>query len=376
MYLVFFLLIFAPYIYTDNLSSSCNQDNKFSSSKSVNKMKFHYCLVISIFLIVLLTLRHDFVGTDTPGYRWIYAYLGKVDIPTSLSYIDGGFALLNKMLSYFSFDFRFLLFIQAIFYIGTISFIIVKYSRTPALSYFIFMTFGYFIFATTMRQAIAQSFTMLAFHQIKKKNIKLFVLFVITASLFHMSALIFLPAYWFDKFEFNKKTIALIISLILLIYAFREVIGMFIISLNKNEYDITQTGGYLLLLFYFTLLALGLIYNKVFIINNTNNKILYYFMAASLALIPISKMNPAFFRITNYYSIFIILYIPSLISCIKDKAIKSITFVFIIALGFFYFYYKIPSYGIRMHPYIFYWTEYPNELIPPEFFYSNWIMFN
>jgi hypothetical protein len=351
------MLIFSPYVIFNKSEKNLYIYN--------NKLIKYYYIVISLFLILLLTLRHDYVGADTQNYRWIYDYLGGTNIQTALSYIDPSFVMVNKLLAYFHCDFRVLLFVQSLLYICTITHLIKNNSEIPALSYFLFMTFGYYIFATTMRQAIALSLTIIAFEQIKKKKMMLFIMFVILASTFHYSALIFLPAYWFDKFKFNKKTIFLIIALTVFIFALRKHIGLFILGLNKNEYLITETGGYFLLLFYVAFLILGILYKKNFIIHSHNNKMLFYFIAATVALIPLAKINPAFFRITNYYAIFIILYIPNLIASIRDKGTKSIIFICMIALGLFYFYYKIPSYGIRMHPYIFYWDEYPRELIPP-----------
>lgn len=351
MYLVFFMIVFSRYIFYDKDGNS----NIVFNKKLIN---FYY-VIITLYMVLLLTIRHDYVGTDTQNYRLIFNYVRDTDIRSALFFTNPGYVLLNKFLAIINANFRVLLFIQAVIYIGSTSYLIKKYSNMPALSYFIFMTFGYFIFATTKRQAIAMSLTMIAFEQIKKKNFKLYILFILFAITFHISALIFIPAYWINRFAFNNKTIFLIAIVTIIIFIFRKRLGLFVLSLNRNEYEIMQTGGYLLLLFYFAFFVLGLIYKKNFIINNPNNKILLYFLAATIALIPVSKIHPAFFRITNYYAIFIILYIPNLITCIKDKTAKSIIFIGIIALGLYYFYYKIPSYGIHMHPYIFYWEKYP-----------------
>ena len=306
MYLIFFMIIFSRYIFYDKDKNNAIVFN--------NKLINFYFVIITFYMILLLTIRHDYVGTDTENYRVIFNYVRDNDLKSALLFTNPGYVIFNKLLAILNADFRVLLFIQASIYIGSTSYIIKKYSSMPALSYFIFMTFGYFVFATTKRQAIAISLTMIAFEQIKKKNFKLYIMFILLAITFHISALIFIPAYWIDKFIFNNKTIFLIAILTTMIFVFRNELGLFALSLNRNEYEITQTGGYLLLLFYFAFLVLGFFYNKNFIINNPDNKILLYFLAATIALIPVSKIHPAFFRITNYYSIFIILYIPNLIA--------------------------------------------------------------
>jgi hypothetical protein len=324
-----------------------------------------YFIIVASLLIAILTLRHDYVGTDTQNYRILFNLLGTLPFETALAHIsDVGFILLVKVLTILGLDFRFLLFLQALLYIVAITFIIKKYSKIPVMSYWLFMTFGFFIFATTMRQAIAISFTLLAYHLIREKRMVLFILCVLLASSFHLTALIFLPAYWIDKFKYNKFTILLILSIIASTAIFNNKIGAFILAYSKNQYATTSTGGYFQILLIVALLAVGIIYRKSYIYKNIDNKMLFFMMAATLALIPVSKLNPALFRIINYYFIFMTLYIPNLISTIRDKGMKfMLTYGFII-LGLFNFYYKIGTYGIRMHPFIFFWSEYPTNLIP------------
>ena len=85
-------------------------------------------------------------------------------------------------------------------------------------------------------------------------------------------------------------------------------------------------------------------------------------LAVTLVLTTIAKLNPVMFRIAQYYWIFMIIYIPNLIDCIYDKGLKSLFIYIFIALGIFFFYYKLQMYGIRMHPYVFYWNEYPVQI--------------
>lgn len=321
--------------------------------------------MIAIFMILMLTLRHDYVGTDTQNYRWTYKTLTGMSLENALEYnSDKGFVLFFQLMANLGFDFQVVLFIQAILYIGSVTILIKKYSQIPAMSFYLFMTFGYFIFATTMRQSIAMSFTLLAFDQIKKKKMILFISYVLIASTFHMSGLIFLPAYWVNKFKLNKKSISIIILMVLATLIFKDEIGSFILAYNKNDYSTTETGGYLLTVFFGVLLIGGIVYKKRFINNNGDNKMLFFMIAATLVVIPISKLNPALFRLVNYYQIFMILYIPNLIASIKDKGLRLLLIYVIFILGLFYFYYKLGSYGIRMHPYVFYWDQYPENLIP------------
>lgn len=357
VYILLLLIILSPYFFKRNRRSSVLDTNV--NSKYPNNNGRLYFFSVSVFMILLLTLRHDFVGTDTQNYRWLYDAFANMSFQNALLHIkDPGFVWFFQFISGLGLSFRFVLFIQAFFYIASLTYIIKRYSKMPTLSYWIFLTMGYFIFATTMRQAIAMSFTLISYDFIKRKKMWSFLLFVGLASTFHLSAIIFLPAYWIDKFKYNRKTLLLIISIISLIILFKERISGLMLGYTITSYEQTTTGGYFLILFLVALLVLGVFYNRKFLVDE-NNKMLFFIIAASLALIPIARVHPAFFRITNYYQVFVILYVPNLIISLKDKLMKFILTYGFIVLGLYYFYFKLTSYGIRMHPYIFWWQEYP-----------------
>lgn len=363
-YIVLFLFVFLPYLLNTRVSGIEPNVNKGSIYQYKQLNKKAYFIMVSLFMIVLLTLRHDFVGTDTQNYRILYDIFSNVPFKIALQHInDIGFVFLYKLLSGLGCNFRTVLFLQALFYICSVTFIIKRYSKNPALSYWIFITFGFFIFATTMRQAIATAFILLSYDFIKKRKMFSFIICVGVACTFHISAIVFLPAYWMNKFNYSRKTLMLITFIITFIIIFNNQITSFILSFSKTEYVVMNTGGYFLALYIIFLLLLGVVYHKSFIVNNNDNKMLFFMIAAGLALIPIARINPAVFRITYYYQIFTILYVPNLIATIHDRMMKFVLTYGFMVLGLYYFYFKLESYGIRMHPYVFYWSEYPN-LIP------------
>lgn len=360
VYILLLLIILSPYFFKPKRYSS-NVNTKENSGLHNNNRKFYF-FSVSFLMILLLTLRHDFVGTDTHNYRWLYNAFENMSFQNALIHIkDPGFVWFFQFVSGLGLSFRFILFIQAFFYISSLTYIIKRYSKIPTLSYWIFVTMGYFIFATTMRQAIAISFTLISYDFIKRKKMWPFLICVGLASTFHLTALVFLPAYWIDKFKYNRKTLILILSIITSIIFLRGRISTLVLSYANTNYVASSTGGYFLILFFVALLILGIFYKKRFLIDD-NNKMLFFMLAASLALIPIASVNPAFFRIANYYQVFVILYIPNLIISLKDKLMKFILTYGFIVLSLYYFYFKLTSYGIRIHPYIFWWQEYPIKI--------------
>lgn len=343
--------MFSPYIFTlsgDNLKNKCVVYPDY------------YFWIISMLMILLLTLRHDYVGTDTQNYRWTYEIFKNIDFYNALKLNpDIGFTFIFYKLANLNVSFRIILLTQAILYIGAVTLIIKKFSNIPALSYWIFITFGFFIFATTFRQAVALSFVILAFDQIYKGKMIKFMVLVFIASTFHLSALIFLPMYWINKFDINKFTLIIIVIIAITIILCRDVIGLYLLKFSVNEYLQTDTSGYFQILLVGLLLMLAIIYNVNFFKNNTYNKILFFMLVVKLVLTPISKINPALFRLTSYFWLFVIIYIPNLIVCINEKYVRFLLIYGSIALGILIFYFKLESYGIRMHPYVFFWDLYP-----------------
>lgn len=351
IYILLFGLVFSPYL-LDGLKTS-----KKLNTLGHNK---YYFVSVALFMILLLGLRHDYYGTDTQNYRMTFEMFKNISFDLALKYNnDIGFAFVFHQLSNMGVGFRIVLLLHSFIYITSITILIKNNSKISTMSYWLFITFGFFVFATTLRQSVALSLTILAFEQMKKKKLLKYLVLMIIASTFHFSALIFLPVYWINKFKFNKYTLGLITLTTLGIFIFREKIGQYILQYNPNQYLFTETGGYFQLFLVAALLLMGLFYHKNFIKINEENKILFYFIAITLALTPISKLNPALFRITQYYWIFMIVYIPNLIASINDKLARFIITYGFICIGVYNFYYKISSYGIRMHPYVFFWSDYP-----------------
>lgn len=86
----------------------------------------------------------------------------------------------------------------------------------------IFLTRYYFITLSIVRQAVAMSIILCSYKYIKERNPKKYILTILLASCFHMTALIYIPIYLFYKIDWKKKknSVILIILIILTIPAY------------------------------------------------------------------------------------------------------------------------------------------------------------
>lgn len=315
-----------------------------------------YIHIISFILIIFLGLRGLSVGIDTKNYYDMFNDIKQLNLLQTLNVnFEHGYQLLEFFIGRIFGRFQFLLVFVAILYIGTVSYYIYKYSSNPMISYILFIGFGFYSFAmSSTRQTLAISFTMIAYKYIKEKNISKYLLFILIASTFHISALIFLPCYWLNKINLNRKKLLLILFLALALFAFKDSLRILLNNFARIVYQPTQTGGnrmYFLMVFS---TILGVIYIKPFIQKNENNKYLFYMMVGSTLIMPITQFNPTIMRLNYYFFIFMIIYIPNLLSVIKDKFIRIIGTLGYSLVGIIWFFTSSISVQ-QLETYKFFW---------------------
>lgn len=347
IYLFTFFLIYVLYCYL--IPSSSKRDGKIV----YNRKRKKYHVIISLWLILLLILRHDYVGTDTQNYRDLFEYMSygfeyKTDVSSEI-----GFYSLVSALVKTGCDFRVLLLINAVLYVGAVSYLIYKYSQRPWLSYFIFVTFGFFIFATTMRQCFALAFTIIALQFAINKKLLPYLFFVALATSFHATALVSLPAYWIIRMPLKKRTALLLVAIFITLYASTNLILSYAVELTNKAYEEVETGGVLTFCMNLFFVVIGwLNIRKI----PAENKMWILLLSMVLCLFPFAKINPAMMRIYMYYSIYIIILAPNLI--IPRSQLREAVMCFIFLIGIYKFTYGAKLSGIRIHPYVFYWEDY------------------
>jgi len=324
--------------------------------ETIIKNNKYYIYFVSFMLAVILGLRGISIGIDTIAYYNSFNKIKNLSLFQALDVkVEPGYRLFEFIVGRVFGNYQYLLIIAAILYITVISYHIYKYSSNPMFSYLLFILFGFYTFAlSTTRQIIAIGFVMIAFKYIKEKKIFKYMFFVILAFSFHMTAIIFLPCYWFNMFKLSKKTIILFISIALVVIGLKDDIRIFLINNSKNEYMPMETGGNKMYLFMLASVALGIVFRKQLIRNNDSNKYLFYMMVVSAILMPVTQFNPAVMRLYFYFFIFMIIYIPNLLIVIKDKAIRLICISGYTLIGIVWFFTSIIHIGQIDH-YLFFW---------------------
>ena len=325
----------------------------------VLKYRKKFCIIIGMLLTMLLVLRNDYFGTDTQNYHHLFDTI-EIYYDPSFSDVElsseWGFYTLVNFLKTHGLDFRILLAISAVSYIGSVSYLIYKYSENVLFSYFIFFTYNFWIFNTTMRQCFALTFIILAVICAINRKILAYTILITLAILFHSTAIVCIPIYFALNMKLNKKNIALFLLAMIAISIMASTIFYTMQEITGKEYGETATSGYVRTFIMMLLLIIGIINRKKLTVLD-ENWIKLFFLA--LCLQPIAQFNPALFRINYYFYFFIILLAPSLVR--KISCVKKVLASFLIVYGLYVF--TLGSYfaGVRIYPYVYVWENYFEE---------------
>lgn len=205
------------------------------------------------------------------------------------------------------------------------------------LTFLIHFGGGYIQSFNAIRQCVAVGLFIYAYKFIFERKIFLYILVIIFASFFHLSALLLIPVYWLVDKKIPK---GLMIVVLLISVFFPKILVMPIFSLlvNMEEYStylndemgLAQSGLFLIMSVLFFIL---LIFKNRFEDNRKLNSI-FNFGYTSVVLFNLSTLSSAFSRYSLYFMpfMYISLYYLSFIS--KSKFVAYMILTFFIVLFF------------------------------------------
>ncbi|HDR8146176.1 MULTISPECIES: EpsG family protein [Bacillus cereus group] len=184
------------------------------SGKKFKPLWYFYYIIFCAFLMCFAGLRYD-IGIDYVSHERIYANIRSGFVENfSNTNQETGYFILNKIFNSFN---VMLLFIAIITL--TIKFKIIR-DNSIYIYMSLFLYYSLFFIRYDMglvTQGIAMMFIMYSYkYIIEEKSLK-FIITILLASLFHISAIIFLPVYWLARKTYSMKFI--IITIIISFFA-------------------------------------------------------------------------------------------------------------------------------------------------------------
>lgn len=248
---------------------------------------------------------------------------------------DPGYAVFEKIVQIFTKDYQTFLFIVAVLFFTGLAVWVYKNSVRPLLSMLIFDSFLWSFFALTgTRQTLATLLVVFVGGKyIKERKFLPFLLITLIAFTIHKSAICVLPFYFISQIEITKKYIAGVICAIPILFIFRNPFFSVLGSIVGYEYDELASGG----AYGFTTVYMAVILSAILLLRyvklRTPDYKLYYnalFMGA--LLLPLVFVNPAAMRAVQYYSLYIMLLMPSFISCFGKKLQTPVYTIMVLVL--------------------------------------------
>lgn len=342
--------------------------------KNVNKRKYYY-LAALVILVLFQGFRSYSVGIDLDkkgGYLQFFEYVTVKDVLGPPGYkFEKIFVIYTYFIKLVFDNFTIFLLITSFIIHSSIILLIMKYSKKSEVSILMYLTLGLFTFTFSgLRQSLALAITVIAYREIQKKNLAKFIVVVVFASLFHKSAILFLPAYYLYNNSISNKTRYTFMSFsLLVVFLFnRNILELFNKLSSKSVFILENNGSIRMSLILLIILVVSVFFTNYGISNGSsirqfrlekNNKYsrelsgLSNLIFMALILQIFASQVTSFSRIGYYYYIYVVLLIPYVIKKINNIVIRRIFYSILIILCLVYFQYQTGSGYLEVVPYRF-----------------------
>lgn len=186
---------------------------------NLNNRSKNILLFFSWFILVVVAGTRYETGADWDMYTAILhdtKPIGSLLLSGQIfsSNIELGYLLLCSILKQVGLGIQFLFFIIVLFNVTIITLALKHYTKYVIMGLWIYFSLIYITLEFSLvRQALAASICFYAYRFVSEKKMWKYFMFVFIAFLFHLSALIMLPLYFFFKGKFNNSKLLFIVGL-------------------------------------------------------------------------------------------------------------------------------------------------------------------
>jgi hypothetical protein len=276
-----------------------------------------------------------------------------------------GFVYYNKIISLFTKEPQIYLAITAVI---TMTMIYPTYRRLckdTSLTVILYVTMSTFIMAFSgIRQMLAIGIGFLAYECVRNKKLIPFILFVVLAMTFHISAFILIFMYPLYHAKITKKWLIAVVPVLVLVFMFNTQIfnslGLLLARFTKYDVSMEQTGA-VTMLFLFTVFSVFAFAIPEEASLDAETIGLRNFLLFSVAIQMFAPLHTIVMRMNYYYIIFIPLLLPKIIVARSERwgQIAIVGRHIMVAFFLLYFFYNAYTGDGNLHvfPYHFFWEE-------------------
>lgn len=316
--------------------------------KDTTKNKKIFCCISGMLLFLIMAFRDPTLGnSDTVGL-YIPRFLKIINLDFSGTirliqfYQDSDliFYLVTKVITFITKDVSVYFAICSIPLIFFTSRFIFKYSKMPLISFLMFFALNYYPWSfIIIRHSIALGIIIYSYDFIKEKKPVKFIITVLIAACFHLSALFFLIAYPARKIKINNKKFIIAIIILGITLVFKDTLLKIIFSRlisghyalysgRESEFSI---GGYLVV---YAIIYISYILDRKRKENEQSK--MYAITWIGVIITGLAFALFECFRIGMFFTIPEIILLPNAIATIEDRKTKRlITFGLIIVFSLY-----------------------------------------
>ena len=333
--------------------------------EGVKRRKAIYLCLVYGFLILMVGFRHHTMGVDLAGYLKSYERLHGMsfwEVLSLKSYLnyEKGYIIFNKIIAFFSFGSKqFFLLICSFLSLFPIAKTIYEKSEDALLSTVIYLGLPVFLLQySALRQGIALAICFWAMRFVEDKKFWRFLLFVVIASFFHYTAVVFLAVYFFYHLQIPGKIRVIFLALFPIVFVVRKQLFTLFSLLFKKNAILTSTGAYTLMIIFIMIY----IFLLIFFYGDKDPKVNGYmnvFFMACLSQI-FSTVYDTAIRVGYYFMFSLVLLLPMALTRLKDRRYAIlIRYAVILCFVIFFFDSALDSSWARAYPYYFFWQTIP-----------------
>lgn len=367
----YILLIFLPLLFSFLRFSTRNGVPVIQVGGSRRILESSCVLPVYFFLLILLlSLRHDTLGTDLVSYKYYFRRIAALSFGNlGRMGLEDLYVVLNWLISRVTSDFQVFLAVIAIITVLPIAWLYCEDREHGFLKIILFMNMSNFVLLFSgLRQCVALAVGCLAFHYVREKKPLRFALTALIALGFHHSAFMIFLYYPLYYANFKKKHLWYVIPAILLVFVFnRPIFSMVvnILSMFSNEKyaaDMSNTGAYTMLLLFIAFAVFSYVIADEKHMDREALGLRNYLLTA-VVLQGFAPLHPLAMRLNYYYILFIPILIPKIFKNAKQFPDDVVLFMKTCFVAFFTAYYLYSTYiscktgisALDTYPYIPFW---------------------
>ena len=296
-----------------------------------------------IFFLLIDGFRKSSVGGDLSVYVSVFEQ-NALKLPEFSkifkSRFELGYVFTNQLIRSLTENYSILLFVFAFLTLWIWFYVLHKYSKNVYLSLIIYVSsLGMFLYSlSNIRQGLAVAFVFLGFYFLSEEKRIRGILFVLLAPLFHTSGIICILLIFIRKIKVSAKYYPAILLGFIVLFPFVKIISIVLIKYFP-QYNSYLESSWFLDSNKWAPILLTILYGFVFIVGEmilskqTLTKVeesIRTFFLVYLVLTAMTLQTSLIGRFAHYFSPFVALYVPMVVSKVANRKIRWILFYGII----------------------------------------------